>query len=68
MPEAACARKATRADLTHVTGTLALEATSERNKQLHLRFGFEVTDEIALPDGPAMWRMWRSPAGSGAAV
>ena len=38
-----------------------LEATSERNKQLYLRYGFEVTDEIALPDEPTMWCMWRSP-------
>ncbi|MDQ3571401.1 MAG: GNAT family N-acetyltransferase [Actinomycetota bacterium] len=38
-----------------------LEATSERNKQLYLRHGFEVTDEIRPPDGPTMWRMWRSP-------
>ena len=38
-----------------------LEATSERNKQLYLRHGFEVTDEIPLPDGPNMWPMWRSP-------
>ena len=38
-----------------------LEATSERNKLLYLRHGFEVTDEIPLPDGPTMWPMWRSP-------
>jgi len=38
-----------------------LEATSERNKQLYLRHGFDVTDEIRLPDGPTMWPMWRSP-------
>jgi GNAT superfamily N-acetyltransferase len=38
-----------------------LEATSERNKQLYLRHGFEVTDEIPLPKGPTMWPMWRSP-------
>jgi GNAT superfamily N-acetyltransferase len=38
-----------------------LEATSERNKQLYLRHGFKVTDEIPLPDGPMMWPMWRSP-------
>jgi GNAT superfamily N-acetyltransferase len=38
-----------------------LEATSERNKQLYLRHGFEVADEIPLPDGPTMWPMWRSP-------
>jgi GNAT superfamily N-acetyltransferase len=38
-----------------------LEATSERNKQLYLRHGFEVTDEIPLPDGPTLWCMWRVP-------
>ena len=38
-----------------------LEATSERNKQLYLRHGFEVTDEIQLPGGPCLWPMWRSP-------
>ena len=38
-----------------------LEATSERNKQLYIRYGFDVTDEIALPGGPTMWPMWRSP-------
>jgi ribosomal protein S18 acetylase RimI-like enzyme len=38
-----------------------LEATSERNRQLYLRHGFEVTGEIHLPDGPTMWCMWRSP-------
>jgi GNAT superfamily N-acetyltransferase len=39
-----------------------LEATSERNKQLYLRHGFEVTDVLQLPDdGPPMWPMWREP-------
>lgn len=38
-----------------------LEATSERNKQLYSRHGFDVTDEIVLPGGPTMWPMWRSP-------
>lgn len=38
-----------------------LEATSERNKQLYIWHGFEVTDELALPGGPTMWPMWRSP-------
>ena len=38
-----------------------LEATSERNKQLYLRNGFEVTDEILVPDGPTLWCMWRTP-------
>lgn len=36
-----------------------LEASSERNKQLYLRHGFEVTGEIRLPDGPTLWPMWR---------
>jgi ribosomal protein S18 acetylase RimI-like enzyme len=38
-----------------------LEATSERNRQLYLRYGFEVTSEITLNGGPTMWPMWRSP-------
>ncbi len=38
-----------------------LEATSERNRALYLRHGFEVTGEIRLPHGPAMWPMWREP-------
>jgi ribosomal protein S18 acetylase RimI-like enzyme len=38
-----------------------LEATSEGNKGLYLRHGFEVTGEIKLPDGPSMWPMWRTP-------
>jgi GNAT superfamily N-acetyltransferase len=38
-----------------------LEATSEGNRRLYLRHGFEVFEEIQLPDGPTMWRMWRRP-------
>jgi ribosomal protein S18 acetylase RimI-like enzyme len=38
-----------------------LEASSERNQQLYLRHGFEVTGEIPLPDGPSLWPMWREP-------
>jgi hypothetical protein len=38
-----------------------LEATSERNKALYLRHGFEVMSELKLPDGPPMWPMWRAP-------
>ena len=39
-----------------------LEATSERNKQLYLRHGFEVTGEMPLGDGVSLWPMWRAPA------
>ena len=38
-----------------------LEATSEGNKRLYLRHGFEVSDEIQLPEGPTLWCMWRAP-------
>ncbi|MDX6646120.1 MAG: hypothetical protein QOK40_1847 [Miltoncostaeaceae bacterium] len=38
-----------------------LEATSEGNRRLYLRHGFEVTGEIQLPGGPTMWPMWRAP-------
>ena len=39
-----------------------LEATSERNRALYLRHGFVDRHEIALPDGPTLWGMWREPA------
>lgn len=38
-----------------------LEASSERNKQLYLRHGFEVRTTVRLPDGPPLWCMWREP-------
>lgn len=38
-----------------------LEASNEGSKRLYLRHGFIVTGEIALPDGPPLWCMWRSP-------
>lgn len=39
-----------------------LEATSERNRALYLRFGFTVIDELRWPEGgPPFWRMWRAP-------
>lgn len=38
-----------------------LEATSERNRDLYARHGFEVREVITLPDGPPLWCMWRTP-------
>ena len=38
-----------------------LEASSEGNKRLYLRHGFEVTDELRLRNSPPLWCMWRPP-------
>jgi GNAT superfamily N-acetyltransferase len=38
-----------------------LEASSARSRMLYERHGFEVTEEFDLPDGPPLWRMWRTP-------
>lgn len=38
-----------------------LEATTLRSRALYERHGFECFGEIALPAGPVMWQMWRSP-------
>jgi GNAT superfamily N-acetyltransferase len=38
-----------------------LENSNPKNESYYLRFGFEVTGEIKLPDGgPSMWPMWRA--------
>lgn len=39
-----------------------LEATSERNRSLYERHGFEVTRVLTLPEGPPLFCMWREPA------
>jgi ribosomal protein S18 acetylase RimI-like enzyme len=37
-----------------------LEASSERNRALYERHGFEVVEQVRLPrGGPPMWLMWR---------
>jgi len=41
-----------------------LEATSTASAALYRRHGFEVVQEIELPDGPTLFGMWRK-AGSG---
>jgi GNAT superfamily N-acetyltransferase len=38
-----------------------LEATSDRNRRLYEHHGFRARGAIQLPDGPAVWRMWRDP-------
>ncbi|MGI5428525.1 GNAT family N-acetyltransferase [Streptomyces sp. CA-179760] len=39
-----------------------LEASSARSRKLYERLGFEFTGPVLdLPDGPAMWPMWREP-------
>jgi hypothetical protein len=38
-----------------------LESSNERNIALCGRHGFEVTSELALPNGPRIWPMWREP-------
>ncbi len=40
-----------------------LESTNPRNRTLYLRQGFVAMNEVHLPDGPPMLRMWREPQG-----
>jgi GNAT superfamily N-acetyltransferase len=44
-----------------------LEATSERNRSLYQRVGFEVVDEIRFAGSPPLWPMLRAPGGRGRA-
>jgi GNAT superfamily N-acetyltransferase len=39
-----------------------LDATSERNKRLYERHGFQAEDPFGPPGGPPLWPMWRQPA------
>lgn len=39
-----------------------LESSKETNIPIYKSFGFEVTGEIALPNGPTIWPMWRPAA------
>lgn len=49
-----------RCDAEHVPAYL--ENSNPKNEAFYMRFGFEMTGEITLPDGgPTMWLMWRRP-------
>jgi GNAT superfamily N-acetyltransferase len=39
-----------------------LDATSQRNKRLYQRHGFQAEAAFAPAGGPALWPMWRQPA------
>jgi GNAT superfamily N-acetyltransferase len=39
-----------------------LESSKDSNIPIYKNFGFEVTGEITLPNGPTIWPMWRPAA------
>jgi len=48
-----------RVDAEHAPAYL--ESSKAENVPYYQRFGFEVTGEIVLPNGPTLWPMWRAP-------
>lgn len=38
-----------------------LETSKPENVRFYQRFGFRVTREVRIPDGPLVWLMWRDP-------
>jgi ribosomal protein S18 acetylase RimI-like enzyme len=38
-----------------------LESSKDTNLPIYKSFGFEVTGEIRIPNGPTLWPMWRKP-------
>ena len=48
-----------RCDAEHAPAYL--ESSNFDNIAYYNRFGFEVTGEIVMPDGPTLWPMWRQP-------
>ena len=47
-----------RCDAEHAPAYL--ESSNPDNIAYYNRFGFEVTGEIVMPDGPTLWPMWRA--------
>ena len=41
---------------------VALECTKQQNVAFYEHFGFSVTNEIAIANGPRLWGMWREPS------
>ncbi len=41
-----------------------LESSKDTNVPIYQSFGFRVTGEITIPDGPTIWPMWRDPTGT----
>ena len=48
-----------RCDAEHAPAYL--ESSNPDNIPYYNRFGFDVTGEITMPDGPTLWPMWRQP-------
>ena len=42
-----------------------LESTNRRNLTFYQRHGWVQTDEVRLPEGPALYPMWREPVATG---
>ena len=47
-----------RADKTRIP--CYLESSKDTNIPIYKSFGFEVTGEIRIPNGPTLWPMWRN--------
>ena len=59
LASAAIAPVLQRADRDHLG--VFLETGAQENLSFYARAGFEVTDEVILPDGPTLWGLQRSP-------